>query len=77
MANEENNGGVFLDLFIAVGNLLQNVADTLANGVTSAGSIVQSCTNLCATIVSNAANTASQLLQGVATAITSATTPKQ
>ncbi len=74
MANEIN--GVFSDLFNAVGTLAQNLADTLSNGVTSATSVVQSCINLCATIVCNTANTAIQLIQGVTTGISSAITPK-
>ncbi|MEI6638219.1 MAG: hypothetical protein FDX02_04550 [Chlorobium sp.] len=75
MANENN--GVFTDLLIAVANPIQNLADTLGDGVNSATSIVQSCINLCTTIVSNLANTAIQLIQGVATAVTSAITPKK
>lgn len=75
MANE--NGGVFSDLFIAVGSLAQNIADTLANGVASATSIVQTCTDLCATIITSTANTAIQIIQGVSTAVTSAITPKK
>jgi len=75
MANDNN--GVFFDLFNAVGTLLQNLADALSNGVTSASSVIQSCTTLCTTIISNTANTAIQLIQGVATGISSAITPKQ
>ncbi len=75
MANENN--GVFTDLFIAVANPIQNLADTLGNGANSATSIVQSCINLCSTIITSMANTAIQLIQGVATAVTSAINPKQ
>ena len=75
MANETN--GVFSDLFNAVGTLVQNVADTLVSGVTSAGSVVQSCTDLCGTILTNTINTALQLIQSVATGITSAIAPKK
>ena len=75
MANENN--GVFSDLFIAFGNLAQNLADTLANGIVSATSVVQSCTDLCATIVTNTANTAIQLIQSVTAGISSVITPKK
>ncbi len=75
MANENN--GVFTDLLIAVANPIQNLADTLGNGFNSASSIFQSCFNLCTTIVSNLANTAIQLIQGVTTAVSSAITPKK
>ncbi|NTV17366.1 MAG: hypothetical protein HGB09_07985 [Chlorobiaceae bacterium] len=75
MANENN--GVFSDLFNAVGALAQNLADTLVNGVSSATSIVQTCTDLCASIVTNTANTAIQIIQSVTTSISSAITPKK
>lgn len=75
--SNENNGGVFSDLFNAVGALAQNLADTFVSGVTTATSIVQSCTNLCVTIVSNTANTAAQLIQDITTAVTSAVAPKK
>ncbi len=75
MANENN--GVFSDLFNAVGVPVQNVADTVVNGVSSATSIVESCTNLCGTIISTLANTAIQLIQGVADGITTALAPKK
>ncbi len=76
MANE-NEGGVFSDLFIAVGALVQNVADTLLSGVNSASSLVQSCATLCVSIVTNTANTAIQIIEGVSTAVTTAITPKK
>ncbi|MCX6178889.1 MAG: hypothetical protein NT163_05905 [Chlorobiales bacterium] len=75
MANDNN--GIFSDLFNAVGTPVQNLADTLGNGLNSATEIVQSCATLCVTIVTNTANTAIQLLLGVATAISSAITPKK
>jgi chlorosome envelope protein F len=75
MANE--NGGVFSDLFNAVGALAQNLADTLVNGVSSAGSLIQTCTDLCVNIVSSTANTAIQIIQSVSTGISSAITPKK
>jgi chlorosome envelope protein F len=75
MANENN--GVFSDLFNAVGTLAQNIADTLVNGVSSATTLVQTCTNLCATIVTSTANTAIQIIQSVTTGISSAITPKK
>ncbi len=75
MANE--NSGVFSDLFNAVGVPIQNLADTLGCGVNSALSIVQSCLTLCTTIVTNTANTAIEIIQCVATGITSAITPKK
>ncbi|MEI6691252.1 MAG: hypothetical protein WCL43_00870 [Chlorobium sp.] len=75
MANDNN--GIFSDLFIAVGNPIQNVADTLGEGFNVATSIAQSCVNLCATIVTSTANAAIQLIQSVVTGITSAITPKK
>ena len=75
MANE--NSGVFSDLFNAFGTLAQNIADTLGNGVTTATSIVQTCLDLCATIVTTTANTAIQLIQVASTAVTTAITPKK
>ena len=75
MANETT--GVFSDLFIAFGTLAQNLADTLGSGVTTATSVVQTCLDLCATIVTTMANTAIQLIQGVSTAVTSAISPKK
>lgn len=75
MANENN--GVFSDLFNAVGTLIQNVADTLVSGVSSASTVVQSCASLCTTIVSNTVNTVFQVIQSVGTGISSAITPKK
>jgi chlorosome envelope protein F len=75
MANE--NKGVFSDLFIAIGNPVQNVADAVGNGFNTATSIAESCLNLCGTLVTSTANTATEIIQGVATAITSAITPKK
>ncbi len=72
-----NNNGVFQDLFNAVGNPVQNLADSVGEGVTSATSLVQTCVNLCGTIVTGTANTAVQVLQSVASGISSAITPKQ
>ena len=75
MANE--NGGVFSDLFIAFGALAQSIADTLVNGVSSASTVVQSCSELCVTLLTNTANTALQLIQNVTDGISSAITPKK
>ncbi|NTW70266.1 MAG: hypothetical protein HGB23_10560 [Chlorobiaceae bacterium] len=75
MANE--NGGVFSDLFNAFGALAQSLADTLVNGVSSASSVVQSCSELCITIVTNTANTALELIQNITNGISSAITPKK
>ncbi|EAT58716.1 hypothetical protein CferDRAFT_0760 [Chlorobium ferrooxidans DSM 13031] len=75
MANE--NGGVFSDLFNAFGALVQSLADTLTSSVSSASTVVQSCTELCVNIVTNTANTALQLVQNVANGISSAITPKK
>ena len=72
-----DNNGVFSDLFNAIGTPVQNVADTVGNGVNSALSIAESCTNLCATLLTSSVNTANQLIQGVASAVTSILTPKQ
>jgi chlorosome envelope protein F len=75
MANENN--GVFSDLFNAVGALAQNLADTLVNGVSTATSLIQTCTDLCVNIVNSTANTAIQIIQNVSTGISSAITPKK
>jgi chlorosome envelope protein F len=75
MANENN--GVFSDLFNAVGTPVQNVADLLVSGVSTATSLVQSCCGLCVTIVSNTANATIDTLQSVLTGISSAIAPKK
>ncbi len=72
-----NNNGVFSDLFNAVGTPVQNVADTVCNGIDSAGSILGSGINLYTTILSSTVNAGIQLIQGVLTGITSAITPKK
>ncbi len=72
-----NNNGVFSDLFSAVGAPIQNVADFAGDTVGSLFSVAQSCTNLCATLVTNTVNTATQVVQGVADAVTKAIAPKQ
>jgi chlorosome envelope protein F len=75
MANENN--GIFSDLFSAVGAPIQNVADLVGDGVNAAVSIAQSGVDLCGTIVTSSVNTATQIIQGVATGISSAITPKK
>jgi chlorosome envelope protein F len=79
MANENN--GVFSDLFNAVGTPIQNVADTIGDGLNSALSIAQSGVNLvgtvATTVVTGSLNTTNQLLQSVSTAISSLTAPKK
>lgn len=79
MANENN--GVFSDLFNAVGAPIQNVADTIGDGLNSALSIAQSGVNLvgtvATTVVTGSLNTTNQLLQSVSTAISSLTAPKK
>ncbi|NTU68257.1 MAG: hypothetical protein HGB02_05170 [Chlorobiaceae bacterium] len=72
-----NNNGVFSDLFNAVGAPIQNVADFAGNTAASFLSVAESCTNLCATILTNSVNTATQLVQGVADGISKAVAPKQ
>ncbi|ACF46251.1 hypothetical protein CR161_05560 [Prosthecochloris sp. ZM] len=72
-----NNNGVFQDLFNAVGTPVQNVADSVGDGVTSATSLVQNCADLCGTIITSSANTAIELIQNIASSISSAITPKQ
>lgn len=71
-----NSNGVFSDLFNAVGSPVQNAADALGSGVASAVTLVESCTNLCATLLTSSVNTASRIVQDVAKGISSATTPK-
>jgi chlorosome envelope protein F len=71
-----NSNGVFSDLFNAVGEPIQNVADVAGNTFGSVISIAESCTNLCATVLTTTVNTASQLVQGVGNAVSSALTPK-
>ncbi|MEI8187019.1 MAG: hypothetical protein WCG19_10015 [Chlorobiaceae bacterium] len=75
MANDNN--GIFSDLFIAIGQPIQNVADAVGNGCNAAISVAESGVNLCTTIVTSTANTANQLIQGVINGITSAITPKK
>ncbi|MEI8187144.1 MAG: hypothetical protein HKK67_02010 [Chlorobiaceae bacterium] len=72
-----NTNGVFSDLFNAVGTPIQNVADTVSNGIDSAASIAGSGINLYTTIISSTANAGIQLIQGVLTGITTAITPKK
>jgi chlorosome envelope protein F len=72
-----NNNGVFSDLFNAVGTPIQNVADFAGDTVGSLFSVAQSCTNLCATILTNTVNTSTQIIQGVSDALTRAIAPKQ
>ncbi|NTW99208.1 MAG: hypothetical protein HGB35_04630 [Geobacteraceae bacterium] len=71
------NNGVFSDLFNAVGAPIQNVADFAGSGITSALSVAESCTNLCATALTSSINTGVQLIQGVASAISTVLTPKK
>ncbi|NTV01425.1 MAG: hypothetical protein HGB04_01380 [Chlorobiaceae bacterium] len=72
-----NNNGVFSDLFNAVGAPIQNVADFAGNTFGALFSVAESCTNLCATVLTNTVNTTTQLVQGVADAVTKAIAPKQ
>jgi chlorosome envelope protein F len=72
-----NSNGVFSDLFNAVGAPVQNAADTVGTGVGSALSLVESCTNLCASLLTSSVNTALQLVQGVTNGISSAIAPKK
>lgn len=72
-----NNNGVFSDLFTAVAAPIQNVVDFAGNTCVSLISVAESCTNLCATVVTNSVDTATQVVQGVANAVTSAITPKK
>lgn len=71
------NNGVFSDLFTAIGAPVQNVADAAGNGVNTALSLAESCLNVSASLVTNTANTAIQMIQGVTSAITSAVAPKK
>jgi chlorosome envelope protein F len=66
-----DNNGVFSDLFNAIGAPVQNVADAVGNGVNSCISIAESCTNLCATLLTSTVNTANQVIQNVSTALSS------
>lgn len=75
MAND-NNCGLFCDLFDALGVLAQNVADTLGNVISTASGLVQSCADVCGPIVTNTANSAVQIIQSVANGISSAIAPK-
>lgn len=72
-----NNNGVFSDLFQAVGAPIQNVADTVGNGVNSVVSVAQSCTTICTNALTGTASAGLQFLQSVVSGISSAITPKQ
>ncbi|MEI7707548.1 MAG: hypothetical protein WCI90_04705 [Chlorobium sp.] len=72
-----DNNGIFSDLFNAVGTPIQNVADLVGDGFNAATSIAQTLLNLFGTIVTSTANTAIQIIQGVATGISSAIAPKK
>ncbi|NTW83879.1 MAG: hypothetical protein HGB36_11025 [Chlorobiaceae bacterium] len=72
-----NTNGVFSDLFNAVGQPVQNVADIAGNSLNSALSIVQSCTNLCGNLLVSTANTVVNLIQSVLSGISTAIAPKQ
>jgi chlorosome envelope protein F len=72
-----DNNGIFSDLFNAVGTPIQNVADLVGDGFNAATSIAQTLFNLFGTIVTSTANTAIQIIQGVATGISSAIAPKK
>ena len=72
-----DNNGIFSDLFNAVGTPIPNVADLVGDGFNAATSIAQTLLNLFGTIVTSTANTAIQIIQGVATGISSAIAPKK
>ena len=72
-----NNNGVFSDLFSAIGTPIQNVADFAGNTVGELFTVAQSCTNLCATLLTNTVNTATQVVQGASDALTRIIAPKQ
>ncbi|NTU98229.1 MAG: hypothetical protein HGA62_10510 [Chlorobiaceae bacterium] len=72
-----NNNGVFSDLFEAVGAPVQNVADTVGNGVNSVISVAQSCTNVCTNLLTSTAAAGLQFIQSVVSGISTAIAPKQ
>jgi len=70
MADETKNTGMISDLFIAVGNLFQGMADTVVNGVSTAVQLVESLGKTSISIVEGVAKAAAQILEGVTSAIT-------
>ncbi len=74
------NNGVFSDLFNAIGEPVQNIADLAGNTFNALLSIGQSCVNLCATVLTSTVDTAGKLIQDLSTAVSSCcscnTTPK-
>ncbi len=75
MANEPTNdfSGAFSDLLNAAGKLAQQQVDMVSSGVQAAVSIVEPLTKTALELAGSAANTATQMLQN----LTSAITPKK
>ncbi len=73
----ENNNGVFSDLFTAVGNTTQDVADNVVNGATNVTNAAGEYANLGVSIATGAATSTLKLVQDVLSGISSALKPKQ
>jgi chlorosome envelope protein F len=73
----ENNTGVFSDLFNAVGNTTQDVADNVINGATNVTNAAQEYANLGVSIATGAATSTLKLVQDVLSGISSALNTKQ
>ncbi|WP_294346838.1 hypothetical protein [Prosthecochloris sp.] len=73
----ENNNGVFSDLFNAVGNTTQDVADNVINGATNVTNAAQEYANLGVSIATGAATSTLKLVQDVLSGISSALNTKQ
>ncbi|HHE07568.1 MAG TPA: chlorosome envelope protein F [Chlorobaculum parvum] len=76
MANESANG-VFSDLFTAVGDLAQGATDIASSAIKTTTDTVQPIGNAAVELCTTTINSATQLVEGVTKAITSAITPKQ
>ncbi|UWX58505.1 chlorosome envelope protein F [Chlorobaculum sp. MV4-Y] len=77
MANESGNIGVFGDLFTAVGDLAQQSTNMAGSAVKTATDTVQPVTNACVQLCTTTINSATQIVEGVTKAITTALAPKQ
>lgn len=73
----ENNNGAFSDLFNAVGNTTQDVADNVINGATNVTNAAQEYANLGVSIATGAATSTLKLVQDVLSGISSALNTKQ
>lgn len=72
-----DNKGIFEDLFSAVGEPVQNVADSATEAIGIAGNLVQECIGVCGKLATTTVTTGLQLAQDVISGITSNLGQKQ